>query len=383
MMQLKVLLPGILALGMCLDIGLRFVPDACFGFRLWQIIHHFPPKDGMFTPGVVHRDDHTYGDLAWMANLPLPFRRYHAETVTIDEFGYRNVPSVAASRSIDAIVIGDSYALGNGVNDDETFAAKLSAETQLTVYNGADLSPQLSRIQAIAHRYRMHHGLVLYEYLERQDLPTCAIPSLQTQVKEQIKSRINGMDTTRYLYGLKRISPVRLLAERAFQKIANGTVLPNPLEKSVVKKTLINGETILFLPEEIRKTYEQRPVNAGYWTCLAKELQKDNLELAVVLVPNKYTVYRSFLREQEPPLPAGRPYLEQLEAALQAAGIPAVNVLNVMCHAAVEGFQQGKYIYFLDDTHWNAHGIITAAREAAPKLFTSRKYPLRSDGRMY
>ncbi len=39
-----------------------------------------------------------------------------------------------------------------------------------------------------------------------------------------------------------------------------------------------------------------------------------------------------------------------------------INLTDDYMRAAASDFQQGRYIYWLDDTHWNAEGIEIAAK---------------------
>ena len=68
------------------------------------------------------------------------------------------------------------------------------------------------------------------------------------------------------------------------------------------------------------------------------------------------------LREPARGLPQGSRYLMALERRLEQEGIPVINLTDEYMQAAAREFQQGRYIYWLDDTHWNAEGIEIAAK---------------------
>jgi hypothetical protein len=83
----------------------------------------------------------------------------------------------------------------------------------------------------------------------------------------------------------------------------------------------------------------------------------------VVLVPNKYAVYAPLLRKPEPPRPSRR--LDRFAAALRASGIQVVDLAGIFERRAAEELDRGGYLYWKDDTHWNAQGIQLAADEIA------------------
>jgi len=89
---------------------------------------------------------------------------------------------------------------------------------------------------------------------------------------------------------------------------------------------------------------------------LRDELRKARLDLWVVLVPSKYTVYRPFLVDHPPAEPGPGTYLGRLEHALRAAGIPVLNLTPFLSDEAARHLRQGEYLYWLDDIHWNARG---------------------------
>jgi hypothetical protein len=129
--------------------------------------------------------------------------------------------------------------------------------------------------------------------------------------------------------------------------------------------TLRNGDWMLFYPDELQADKETTPPATAYWTALREELRAHGLELLVLLVPDKYTVYHELLRT--PLAPAARPgeRMDRLEHALADAGVPVVNLRRSFSTAARRLFARGEYVYWRDDTHWNPRGIRIAAEEIA------------------
>jgi hypothetical protein len=85
------------------------------------------------------------------------------------------------------------------------------------------------------------------------------------------------------------------------------------------------------------------------------------LDLLVVLVPGKYAVYRPLVMNPKPVEPETGDYLERVERQLRAEGIAVINLTPVFAVAAARSLDRGEYLYWLEDTHWNARGIALAS----------------------
>jgi hypothetical protein len=88
----------------------------------------------------------------------------------------------------------------------------------------------------------------------------------------------------------------------------------------------------------------------------------------VLVVPNRATVYAPLLAQPRD-VSESLATLEDLAHALQNAGVPSVSLETRFARDAAFLLDQKKYLYFLDDTHWNGNGTAIAADE----LFNLRK----------
>ncbi len=118
---------------------------------------------------------------------------------------------------------------------------------------------------------------------------------------------------------------------------------------------------MLFLGYFFGKFHQKRDVPTAYWRWLQEELRAGGLELAVVIVPSAYRVYRPFLVEPKPAPEAVDDYPGRVEAELRRAGIPALNLTASLQAAAAKRLPEGAYLYWRDDIHWNAQGTEVAA----------------------
>jgi SGNH hydrolase-like domain, acetyltransferase AlgX len=353
--------PRLLAVLCLLDIGLRFTSVDPFTFRAWEAMSRYRPPGAAFEPNRQYRQDHTYGDAAAMGNMP-GLRQYRREVFTTDALGFRNAGDLR-SHGVAAIMIGDSSAVGSGVSDEETLPARLTALSGCGVYNAGseDAKPDPDRVIALSQKLGMRGGLVIHLYSEIRELPTVAptqkrrmdhLWALTPDWVSSLVARIRGIIT---------VSPLRILSERALKALENGQVLPNSYAANVVKAAVNNGDTMLFPAAHVRNFYAKRDVGVGYWTWLQTDLRRENLDLLVLLVPGKYSVYRPFLVDQ-PSLKDGvADYLAGLERELRAARVPVLNLAPMFAAQAAAHLARHDYLYWLDDTHWNAQGIDLAA----------------------
>jgi hypothetical protein len=94
-----------------------------------------------------------------------------------------------------------------------------------------------------------------------------------------------------------------------------------------------------------------------YFRVLQKELRARNFQLMVILVPSKYTVYQPLIKDAAKTNKSEA--LDELQKDLQ--GVPVVNTTPALRQAAADGIEHGKFLYWRDDTHWNADGVRVAA----------------------
>jgi hypothetical protein len=154
---------------------------------------------------------------------------------------------------------------------------------------------------------------------------------------------------------------LRILSERALKVLENGRILPNSYAVNVVKAAVNNGDTMLFFAGHVGNFYRKRDVAVDYWTWLQTDLRTEHLDLLVLLVPGKYWVYRPFLVDQPPAGDGAGDYLTRVERELRAAGVPVLNLAPMFAGQVAAHLARHKYLYWLDDVHWNAQGIDLAA----------------------
>src|SRR2546429_6012920 len=88
------------------------------------------------------------------------------------------------------------------------------------------------------------------------------------------------------------VTPLQILSERAVKTLADGTILPNNYADNVVRATLTNGESMLFLASRVNDFYSRREAAAGYWRWGQAGRHKARFDLLRRLFPGQQTGYR-------------------------------------------------------------------------------------------
>jgi hypothetical protein len=352
-------IPALLAAVFVADVAARFVPVDPLTFRAWEALSRYRPPGAAFEPNRRYVHGQSYGDAAAMGNLP-DLRQYRPEAFTTDARGFRNM-GTSEERPVGILLAGDSFAVGSGVDDGATLSTMMSGALGCRVYNAAGVLPDPDRLRDLARDLGLHRGLVVHAYAEEVEPP-----SVPTSTKRELNRLIAGASSVvGRLAGLARgfvlVSPLRIASEKLFKQISNDRVLPNPYRTHVVRGTLANGDPILFVAAKLALVRSPRPVSADYWSWLDAELETAGLDLLVVLVPSKNTVYRSELVD-----PARRDdergdFMDRLAQALAAAGVAVINLTPALAREAARRAPARDYLYWRDDIHWNREGIRLAA----------------------
>jgi SGNH hydrolase-like domain, acetyltransferase AlgX len=351
------------------DIGLRFLPPRLFTFRAWEAVTLYATVTGRFAPRVVYGNPHAYGDLANLANLPR-LRQYRTEIFSTDAEGHRNRREPARPFA-GILLVGDSFTAGCGVSDDQTLSEQVSRITNLPVYNGAPVYSgyEATTFEELLSRLDMTRGLVVWQLSVWAPILTGFVPQHSWESR-LVRKALGDKDTDelvlayKYATAFLAYSPLRIVFGRAVKLLQNDLIFPNPYRSQVIAGRLSNGKEILFLKVDAEYAQLDRPADPAFFVQLQNKLQKKGIGLLVLLVPDKYTVYGDRL---SPPalMTAPRWYLDTVAEHLAAAGVPVLNLTTDFRARAAALMSQGEYLYWTDDTHWNATGIREAAQAIA------------------
>lgn len=314
--------------------------------------------------------DAAFGEGARVANR-LDFVTFRREKFTVDERGYRNLPSGRKPR---VILFGSSFSLGLSLSDEATLSAQLSRELGSVVYNASDvLSHALSAepLNRAAKSLNMQNGWVLLEVLNRA--PYYWMPSPPETSPRRIARQL--VDAAAPLQSIERRIRYPMALARVSSllnmRLENDVLLPNPDRFRFPEEELTDGRHMLFYLDDkgfFENPADPRPTSDAIRR-LSDDLARDGLKLAVMMVPTGYSVYYPLLRRKSRVSSSedtASIYMATLARQLTVAGIPAFNCLPAMRDAAARELTGGRLLYWPDDAHWNPLGVETAARALAP-----------------
>ena len=357
------LLPLIIAATLAVDVMARFLPLDSLCFQAWECMTRYQEPGSSFEANRQFRSNRTHGNLSNMGNLP-SLREYRPQVFTTDANGFRNAPGLA-STAPDGIVVGDSFVAGYGISDEETLPVQLSAATGLRFYNAGGPYAYLQTVRALKTKMGFQRGQVIVVWTESESVAQLQQAEALAQngdAKAGFMRAAFGPQGARIralLRGWWYTSPAKIVAEKAFLSIADDRILPNVYRSRVVERHLTTGKPILFYPSDVDGFHSRRDVTEAtdFLVALSAGLRQEGLASMVVLAPNKYTVYEPLLSDrQQGPGDAVHP-LARLEAALKSRGIQALDLTPSFAAQARADLPTGEYLYWLDDTHWNRHGI--------------------------
>jgi hypothetical protein len=369
--------PLILAAALALDVGSRFVSYDSVCFRAWEALQRGASTGlgGQFEPNRRYENHRSYGDLSAMGNQP-DMRQYRTEVFSTDAYGFRNTPQ-SAGQSPRVALVGTSFSAGAGLRDDETLSARLARELGQPVYNaaGAELGDD-GQLTALIERLGLRDATIVSEFMEASPLPQLDPPN-----REARWSRLKRLLGDRYppvRAGYARVrgwlseSPLKLTLFRGFKRLENDRVLPNSFARAIVRDHLVNGDPVLFLRDQLEgvQTDAQANIAVTYWKVLRERLARRGLKLLVVLVPSQYAVLGPLSAEHRPG-PRRDVYLKTIRQGLEAGHVPVLDLTETLRDAARAGLARGQYVYWRDDTHWNAAGVALSARAIATRLRTA------------
>jgi hypothetical protein len=326
---------------------------------------------GPFRAGFIHGGK-ICGDLATMANRP-DLCSYRDEIFEIDPWGYRNTLDVWM-RPNDVLIFGDSFALGQGVNQDQTPSVQLSRISGHSVYDGAGKF-EFNYLHWLIDHLKTKPKVVVFLHLERHHHTPIEVNDWDKVIDE------NSFSAKWKIFweSEKNYNPFKIIASRLDKNYLTPQVFPNRYGESVPVYKLKTGREFLFLNSSVAQ-YDDRRTPAfisgegDFFEGLRAKLAEQKIELIVTLVPEKYSVYAPLLID--PPKPVINPsidkpaYLDLLADELARRKLKYINLLPILKKEAMAASVRSEYIYWTDDTHWNARGIftaMTAINSALPK----------------
>ena len=368
------------------DLALRFAPPTVLQIDPWLYVSRFPARYAPFSPNRHFHLTRYVGGNALMANLT-PTEFGGPIDFSTDSLGFRMNPYLGPKTRPQVLLFkGDSFTYGVGLSDGETLASVLTRDKGVATYNGGrfhDDPEGLPELDWLSSHLPSPPRTVVYVYLEHwMPVPPAETGGWKGQL-ERHQPRLEGD----LYYGRMlntffwQLAPTKVVSTRVFKRLSNGVILPNVYRDSVKELKTPDGGRMLFRDYEYELAEQARGPEivartGRYFKWFQGELARRNINLVVLMVPARYTIYAPLLGA------AGgewTEYLNDVEHELRRQNIAAVNCLTFFREHAPEELREGRYSFYREDTHWNPSGVrlvadhLSAALEEAgrPMLRTS------------
>lgn len=367
-----------------------YKPNATLTFP-WQerVAPYAPLRDAVEPEG--------WGDLIRMARLPHvstlfangPPRAVHVVT---DAEGFLNRPSVEGESKpsdYEIVVAGASFEVA-GSDVDATFPAQLGLASGRRTYNAAEpgVGPVHSVLRLLEDpKFGARAGQVLVWGIIQRSLEERLfrgisrhigpdgerIPaSLGVRLKESLRPWLGFQNDVEAF--LQETSLVRRGAGHLAWLLPSAAL--DLGVSSPVRVSFLGGERarpMLFVADEVasaRRSFDERGGESVLNAIerVARACRARGVRLVIVLVPDKYEVFRSRARMElslatdAPDFPERRAPAE-LADRLHSKGVEALDLYPTLSDAS-----SGELLYRPDDTHWSDSGIRKAAEATAEYL---------------
>lgn len=324
-----------------------------------MFINRWPqmPLVSRYTANISYRG-RTYGDLAALSNHAED-RQYREIEFVTDVFGFRNrdIPT----GEIDVLVLGDSFGVGNGTTQNETWPVVLAQNTQRTVYNlSIPGSPwhEYINLSIESSRLKTHpHTIILWLFFEGNDLDEDYNDSVDLSTLPW-QGPIDSLWIQ--FQSFRRRSPTRQVMTPLFQNKSEGPV--------IIVKDFTDGTRILgyepYLKNSKRTVPEirQHPnyermlsvIRAGKTLADRKELK-----LIMILVPDKTNVYSWVFDDKSP---WSTPYKQTgfssvLQDICTQEEITFIDLTPYLITESRRSYEiSEELLWWRDDTHFNIRG---------------------------
>lgn len=296
-----------------------------------------------------------FGDLEAMSKVGI--REPRMVVFETDSIGFRNDHDYSGEK---LVLIGDSFGVGNGSTQECTISNQLRSKFGIQAY---DLShpgnlADYSRVwQVFKSIFKTDAKIILFLYEGNDFLPFSIADAEPREVsgwRRLFSKFIHLIHGEIYEFTQNRLLRAKQTMEKKSEPIVS------------VFKVKGSEAEMVFLNEYMDVAKNKNIANPGE-VPISQLLEKLKPDIrCIFFIPDKFRVYQSFLVGAGDVLPnASWEYLKDICFRL---GLPVVDLTPSLTARAKELLPQNKYVFWLDDTHWNCFGMSVAADEVARKI---------------
>jgi hypothetical protein len=314
----------------------------------------------------------TYGNLSSMLGNPEFIKPRKVHYVT-DAYGFRNYEAFPDT-VYDLILVGDSFGVGAGVSQEQTWGVLFSNTFKLKTYNLSTVGGPwagLMNLKLEKNRLKTKKGtMVLWAIFCGNDLSDNYRDSMEPEFAS-FAQRIDIRWNT-----FRKRSPIR----QALDKI----LLTKETRKEIVVRRFDGGYMLFHTAgvETIDRSLEEVYAHPNY-PRMKKTFQEmhrvsiqNGIEVVVAILPYKEEIYRSILTgklNEHPWNCSGDNFSDAVAQLSHSEGFRYLDLKPLFCQEAERRFQSKREsLWYPDDTHWNPNGHEFAASEVFKNLLSRR-----------
>lgn len=344
-------LGGVLLVALLLN--LTGLDQSIFPNRLAALIDYdFNRGHQIYRPNLDEKFTIPYGDLRTMTTRDMDTEKKSIRFKT-DSLGYRNNADYSGEPYI---IVGDSFIAASSTDQSQLLSAQLKP-FGINAWNvaavGGDLADYAKWIEHTRKRVSADAKILLF-FFEGNDF---AKPEDDEQGRPAWRlwlKRYRNMMRFTNIGKFTSVQAAKLLPAKRDDDAPKQSVLVFPAGKR--RMSFFNKYKIV----ASRDTYPHTGDFAGLMERISPEVSH------IFFIPAKWRVYAPLIGQSTLPMP--NPQLTFLKAQADRAGIPVTDLTPGLRQEARRILPEGKYVWYLDDTHWNARGIGAAAKAVATAL---------------
>ena len=332
------LLVSVPALGFVLALGL--LPIDRFTSRTWEALLIGSPINSPFIP-LQSLTKTEKGDLAFQSNEPI-FQSVH---FTTDEYGYRNTPPACTDPQ--AVIIGDSMAVGGSLSQSETPSAKLSEALRTCVrsFAGGSYSYALHSIFGLGLRPK--YVILILTQRTAGGIPSLSnpnlsgwgvhqLPGIQSLHRNYLEFRKNLYWNFRARHGV--VESIKRLWSSPDLEATSPRVSSDDTKKPIL---FYSGDW------ERRVSDLEMQSDLQHLERLSQDLKPLGAKLIFTFVPNKSTIYPGSFVDRD------SDFIDRFLPLTQGRDFEFIDLF----HPFREDWKKGIMNHHLQDTHWNERGV--------------------------
>lgn len=295
-----------------------------------------------------------FGDLRTMTTKDMDTEPKDVHFMT-DSLGYRNE---ADYNGEPYIIVGDSFVAASSTNQSQILSAQLR-DQGIEAWNvaavGGDLADYARWIDHTRAAVSKDAKIMLF-FFEGNDF---AKPEDHEQGKPAWKIWLKRYRNMMRFTNIGKFTSVQMAKLFPKKKTKD-----EPEDRVLVHQAGAKKLSFLHIYKEVagRDTYPHTGDFAGLMKRVTPEVAH------IFFIPAKWRVYAPLIGEATLPMP--NPQLAFLKA--HAGDVPVTDLTPAIRSEAKRLLPQGEYVWYVDDTHWNANGI-KAASEAVAKALKQDK----------